>query len=96
MVHRDQRTRWQRAPTGCRARADAHLGTTARQVTARIRNTRETMAACQIELAALAGLREDMRVAGAHTVGDLSTAARERHSAPIGMTAGATGGVEMW
>jgi hypothetical protein len=96
MIDRDRQARWKRAPTSRRGTREAYVNTTGRQVTARITRTRETIAACQAELAALADLREDMRLAGAHTVGDLSADARARHSEPIGATAGALGGVEMW
>ena len=54
------------------------------------------IAADQAQLVTLTVLREDMRVAGAQTVGELSADMRARHEEPIRVTAGTIGGVEMW
>lgn len=96
MVTRQRQARWNRPPISGRGGPQSHMDTTAHQVTARIRSTRETIAAGQAQLATLTGLREVMRAAGAQTIGELSLEMRARRREPIRATAGTIGGVEMW
>ena len=79
-----------------RGAGEAHLETTARQVTERMKVARGAIAGAQAQLATLIALREAMRAAGAATVGDLSADDRVRHCTPIRAVAGSTGGVELW
>ena len=96
MSDQAQRAPWSRAAVSERGAHEAHMDTTSRQVTERMKATRAAIAAAEAQLATLTALREAMRSAGAATVGDLSAEDRLRHCAPIRAVAGRTGGVELW
>lgn len=75
---------------------ESDMDTTIHQINARIRSTQGVINAASGLITSLTLLREDMRAAGARTVGELSEELRARHREPIRATAGTTGGVEMW
>ena len=69
---------------------------TAREVTAQINHAREMLALAESQVATLTALRNEMRLAKAHTIGELPADVRARHRGAISACAGVPGGVELW
>jgi hypothetical protein len=96
MTDRSGSPRWSRSLVTRDGSSEASLDTTAREVTAQINHAREMLALAESQVATLTALRNEMRSAKAHTVGELPAEVRARHRGAISACAGVPGGVELW